>query len=88
MNVLVAGTVALDNVKTPTAYREDLMGGSAAYAAIAASFFAPVRLVSIVGHDFPEEHIETLKERDICTDGIEVSDGESFPLVPASTTRT
>ncbi|MGI9243610.1 MAG: PfkB family carbohydrate kinase [Verrucomicrobiales bacterium] len=78
MNVLVAGTVALDNVKTPTAYREDLMGGSAAYAAIAASFFAPVRLVSIVGHDFPEEHIETLKARDICTDGIEVSDGESF----------
>jgi len=78
MNVLVAGTVALDNVKTPTAYREDLMGGSAAYAAIAASFFSPVRLVSIVGKDFPEEHIETLKARDICTEGIEVSDGDSF----------
>lgn len=78
MNVLVAGTVALDNVKTPSAYREDLMGGSAAYAAIAASFFSPVRLVSIVGKDFPEQHIETLKARDICTDGIEVSDGESF----------
>ena len=78
MNVLVAGTVALDNVKTPNAYRENLMGGSAAYAAIAASFFSPVRLVSIVGKDFPEEHIDTLKARDICTDGIEVSEGESF----------
>ncbi|MFT4547799.1 MAG: sugar/nucleoside kinase (ribokinase family) [Verrucomicrobiales bacterium] len=78
MNVLVAGTVALDNVKTPSAYREDLMGGSAAYAAIAASFFSPVRLVSIVGKDFPKQHIDTLKARDICTDGIEVSDGESF----------
>ena len=78
MNVLVAGTVALDNVKTPAAYREDLMGGSAAYAAIAASFFSPVRLVSIVGKDFPEEHINTLKARNICTEGIEVSDGDSF----------
>ncbi len=78
MNVLVAGTVALDNVRTPANYRENLMGGSAAYASIAASFCAPVRLVSIVGQDFPEEHIATLKGHGICTDGIEVSDGESF----------
>ncbi len=78
MNVLVAGTVAIDDVKTPKANRTDLMGGSGAYAAMAASFFAPTRLVGIVGKDFPAAHLETLRTRGVCTDGIEHSAGDSF----------
>lgn len=78
MNVLVAGTVAIDDVKTQSATRTGLMGGSGAYAAMASSFFAPSRVVGIVGKDFPPAHIETLKTRGVCTDGIEHSDGDSF----------
>jgi sugar/nucleoside kinase (ribokinase family) len=78
MNILVAGTVAIDDIRTPSSSRKNLMGGSAAYAAMASSFFAPTRIVGIVGRDFPEQHINTLKQREICTDGIERSEGESF----------
>ena len=78
MHLLVAGTVAIDDIKTPSSSRKGLMGGSAAYAAMAASFFAPTRIVGIVGKDFPEEHINTLRQREICTEGIEHSEGESF----------
>ena len=78
MTVLVAGSVAIDDVKTPTATRTGLMGGSGAYASMATSFFAPSRVVGIVGSDFPKDHIETLRQRGVCTDGIEHSEGESF----------
>lgn len=78
MTVLVAGTVAIDDVKTPTITRTGLMGGSGAYASMAARFFAPSRVVGIIGKDFPREHIETLKKHGVCIDGIEHSDGDSF----------
>ena len=78
MNILVAGTVAIDDIKTPSSSRKGLMGGSAAYASMASSFFAPTRIVGIVGRDFPEEHVHTLQQREICTEGIERSEGDSF----------
>ena len=64
MSVLIAGTLAIDTVKTPEAERKDQLGGSASYASIASSFFAPTRLVSIIGNDFPEAHMTILKARD------------------------
>ncbi|MCG8601204.1 MAG: PfkB family carbohydrate kinase [Verrucomicrobiales bacterium] len=78
MSVLVSGSIAIDNVKTQKASQENLLGGSASYAAIAASFYAPSHIVGVVGHDFPEEHLELLKSRDINLDGIEFSKGETF----------
>ena len=54
MPVLVVGSIALDHIKTPVAEHRHLLGGSASYAAVAASFFGPVQLVGVVGHDFPE----------------------------------
>ncbi len=78
MSVLVSGSIAIDNVKTQKASQENLLGGSAAYAAIAASFFSPVGIVGVVGHDFPEEHLEVFKRRDINLEGIEFSAGETF----------
>ena len=53
MSVLVVGSIAIDTVKTPVEEHSNLLGGSASYAALAASFFSPVRLVGIVGNDFP-----------------------------------
>lgn len=78
MSVLVAGSIAIDTIKTPHEEAKDLLGGSASYAALSASFSAPVNLVSIVGRDFPEAHVDYLKERNINWDGVEFADGETF----------
>ena len=77
--VIVGGTIAIDHVKTPEAEAADLLGGSAAYAALAASFFSrPVSLVGIIGHDFPQQHLDMLESRGISLDGVERSESESF----------
>ncbi len=71
--------MAIDHVKTPESEGADLLGGSAAYAALAATFYAPdVRLVGIVGHDFPKNHLAMLEGRGVDLRGIEHSEGESF----------
>lgn len=79
MSILVAGTVAIDNIKTPHAEANQLLGGSASYAAISASYFSRnVGLVGIVGHDFPAEHIALLEGKGISLAGLARSSGESF----------
>ncbi len=78
MSVLVAGTVALDSIETPVAKRDDLLGGSASYAAIAASFSGPVQLCSIVGTDFPAEHLELFHSRQIDTANLQTGEGKTF----------
>lgn len=78
MSVLISGSIALDHVKTQKEEQRDLLGGSASFATIAASFFAPVNLVSIVGKDFPKEHLELFRKRNVNLDGVQMSDGETF----------
>ena len=78
MSLLVAGTIAIDDVKTPTESHKNLLGGSGSYAAISASFFAPTILQGIVGLDFPPAHLLTLQEHGIDLRGVEFSDGKSF----------
>ncbi|MEY2538211.1 MAG: hypothetical protein QOG67_1951 [Verrucomicrobiota bacterium] len=78
MPILVLGSIALDTVKTPVEEHADLLGGSASYAALAASFFAPVRLVGVVGTDFPESEFEFWKERDIDAEGVQRVEGKTF----------
>ena len=58
MSLLIVGSIALDTVKTPVEEHSNLLGGSASYAALGASFFSPVRLVGIVGDDFPESEFD------------------------------
>ncbi|MCW1883862.1 PfkB family carbohydrate kinase [Luteolibacter flavescens] len=78
-SIVVGGTIAIDNVKTPFADETNLLGGSAAYAALAASFSGvPVNLVGIVGKDFPAPHLAMLEGRGISLDGVERSEGDSF----------
>lgn len=76
--VLVVGSIALDHIKTPLAEHHQLLGGSASYGAVAASFFSPVRLVGVVGEDFPPQHKELYQKRKIDLTGLEVAQGETF----------
>jgi cytidine kinase len=78
MSVLIVGSIALDTVKTPVEEHSDLLGGSASYAAAAASIFSPVKLVGIVGNDFPESEFEFWKSRKIDTEGVQRVDGKTF----------
>jgi cytidine kinase len=75
MSLLVVGSIALDSVETPTDRRDDVLGGSAVYFSYAASYFSPVRLVGVVGEDWPAEHTELLSARRIDMSGLEVVSG-------------
>ncbi len=78
MSVLVVGSIALDTVKTPVEEHADLLGGSASYAAVGASFFTPVKLVGVVGEDFPEDHLTFLRGRQIDLVGLQQLPGKTF----------
>ena len=75
MPLLVVGSVALDSIETPTQTRENVLGGSAVYFSYTASYFTPVRLVGAVGDDWPREHTELLRSRNIDTGGLQVVRG-------------
>jgi sugar/nucleoside kinase (ribokinase family) len=78
VSLLVVGTVALDSVKTPFGNVDNALGGSATYFSTSASYFTDVRLVAVIGEDFPKEHINFLKSKNIDIRGLEVQKGETF----------
>ncbi len=78
MSILVVGTVAFDSIETPFGVAERILGGSASYFALAASFFTSVRIVGVIGEDFPDEHLELFRRRNIDTDGIKREKGDTF----------
>ena len=78
MSVLIVGSIALDTVKTPVEEHADLLGGSASYAALGASFFSPVKLVGVVGDDFPESEFAFWRERKIDAAGVQRVSGKTF----------
>jgi len=79
MPLLVVGSVAIDCVETPTASREDVLGGSAVFFSYAASFFSPVKMIGTVGDDFPAKHTTFLEQRGIDTSGLEtIPGGKTF----------
>src|ERR1700674_900406 len=78
MSVLIVGSIALDTVKTPVEEHADLLGGSASYAALGASFFSPVKLVGIVGNDFPASEFDFWKSRQIDSEGVQQVTGKTF----------
>ena len=75
MSLLVVGSIALDTVKTPVEEHADLLGGSASYAALGASFFTPVNLVGVVGDDFPESEFKFWKAHQIDATGVHRANG-------------
>jgi sugar/nucleoside kinase (ribokinase family) len=78
MSILVVGSVALDSVETPFGKEDNILGGSATYFSTSASFFTDVNLVAVVGDDFPQEHVDFLKSRDIDLRGLARVSGKTF----------
>ena len=79
MSVIIGGTIAIDNVKTPTAEAKNLLGGSASFASLAASYYTDKdNLVGIIGHDYPAEHLAMLESHGVDLTGVERSESESF----------
>src|SRR5580704_8304078 len=78
MSVLIVGTTALDSIKTPTRENPRLLGGSASHAAVAASFFSPVKLVGGVGEDFPQKYISLYRKHRIDLAGLQIVPGKTF----------
>ena len=77
MSVLVIGTVAYDGLETPFGVRERILGGSATYIGLSASYLTkPVHLVSVVGEDFEQAHIDMLNRHNVRTEGLEVMAGQ------------
>ncbi|MGB8330825.1 MAG: PfkB family carbohydrate kinase [Polyangiales bacterium] len=77
-SLLVVGSVAFDTIHNHLGSHDRILGGSATYASLAACQLAPVRLVGVVGKDFPRQAVEMLRGRGIDTTGLEVANGKTF----------
>lgn len=78
MSIIVLGTVALDNVKTPSGSRKDMLGGSAVHFAMSVRLFTRVNLVAVIGEDFPEKYINLLRKKDIILTSLAKDKGKTF----------
>lgn len=78
MSILVVGSVAFDSVETPFGKADNVLGGSATYFSAAASYFSEVKLVAVVGEDFPDEHIDFLKGKGVDVGGLKKIQGKTF----------
>jgi sugar/nucleoside kinase (ribokinase family) len=78
MSMLVVGSVALDSIKTPFGKRRDILGGSATFFSLAASFFCKVDIVAAIGEDFPGRHVKMFCDRRIGTEGLTRQKGKTF----------
>ena len=76
--MLVVGSVALDSVETPFGKVEEVLGGSGTYFSTSASFFTDVNLVAVVGEDFPDEHLDFLRSRNVDLGGLRKVPGRTF----------
>lgn len=78
MSVTVVGSIALDTVETPWGRNDEGLGGAATFFSLAASNYARVNLVGVVGEDFPEEHVKLLESKNIDLTGLEKTPGRTF----------
>ncbi len=77
MSLVITGTVAFDAIETPFGKTDKIVGGAATYASLAASYFyEEVKIVSVVGEDFPQSDINLFKEHNIATDGLQIIKGQ------------
>ena len=78
MSILAVGSIAFDSIATPAGRAENVLGGSATYFSLAASYFTDVRVVAVVGEDFTAENEQVLTKRGVDTRGIEHAKGKTF----------
>ncbi|MBB6459141.1 PfkB family carbohydrate kinase [Flammeovirga kamogawensis] len=77
MSLLTVGSVAFDAIETPFGKTDKIIGGAGTYISIASSFFTkPVRVVAVVGDDFPKEYIKTLEDQGVDTEGLQIKENE------------
>jgi len=81
MGLLVLGTVALDDVKTPSGVKKNMLGGSAAHFAMSARLFDDVHLIGVVGRDFPRMHLDFLKRKGVNLSSLTINPGRTFRWV-------
>ncbi|MBI4667599.1 MAG: hypothetical protein HY747_00170 [Elusimicrobia bacterium] len=78
MGIVVVGSIALDILSLPGLKRRQVTGGSAVYSALSLCPFAPVRLVGVIGDDFPGQVIDLLTQRGVDLEGVEKKSGKTF----------
>src|SRR5207245_8922080 len=78
MSILAVGSVAFDTIATPSGKVADVLGGSATYFSLAASYFTEVRVIAVVGDDFSTAKEKVLKDRNVDVGGIERAKGKTF----------
>src|ERR1035438_10541889 len=78
MSILVVGSVAFDDVTSPSGSVKNILGGAATYFSLAASYFTKVRIVAVVGEDFGPEQEQVFRQHSIDTRGIERAKGKTF----------
>lgn len=76
--ILIVGSMAFDDLELPTGAARDVIGGSATYSSFAASSFTEVRVVAVVGDDFPASTLTAMRARSIDTEGVERATGRTF----------
>ncbi|MBS1959602.1 MAG: sugar kinase [Bdellovibrionales bacterium] len=76
--ILTVGSMAFDSVRTPSGKADNVLGGSANYFSLAASFFTQTKLIAVVGEDFPKDHLKFLSEKGIDISGVQVVKGKTF----------
>src|ERR1700691_1034533 len=79
--ILAVGSLAFDSIQTPAGKKDSVLGGSVNYFSIAASFYAPVQVVGVVGEDFPKAHLDWLGKRKIDVSGVQIVPGKTFHWV-------
>jgi sugar/nucleoside kinase (ribokinase family) len=77
-SILLVGSIGLDTLETPFGRAEHVLGGSASYFALAASLYAPVRMVAVVGDDFPDPHVQLLASHGVDLTGLQRITGKTF----------
>lgn len=81
LSILTVGSMAFDSIQTPAGKAERVLGGSVNYFSVAASFYAPVKIVGVVGEDFPKHHLDWLSHRKIDVNGVKIAQGQTFHWV-------
>ena len=78
MSIIVVGTSAFDDIRTPRGFRRKIIGGSCIYFSLAASLKSKTKIISVVGRDFPKRTLKLLNNKKINTDGLKVENGNTF----------
>ena len=77
-SILAVGSIALDSIETPNGKKNNILGGSATHFSLAASFFTNVKIVGVVGNDFPNKAWKLFESKKINLDNLTISNGKTF----------